>query len=504
MINTIQQAVKPHDKYQIEIKLDYELVEAKHTHYKITTYFFVPQSLGIDKNNYSKAHFYRDVRNYIRLKTPNFILRDFSENSASPLISIEKIIAAENWAGNPESKQRLIDNFKFLSAMLKSATRDHFNLIEQRIAEAGPGSKIQVIIHNLIEAFLSESQKITTSYRAFYADFNLPNVDPQIFSAYKWTDESISMLLEEQAIEIFQIVDAHANQGDWTNFKQQLNALVEAETQHRRSHGYSSILQADSDNEAYIFRSSVLKKYAASILYLSTAVRREGIGLEHFLFAIAAGVSMIFATVIAFYFQWRYGNFTFAFFAALVVGYMFKDRIKELGRALFARYLENALYDRRIVIRTQDDQYKLGVLKEKVTFISEGDLPKRVMRVRNRDPFSQLANNGHGEEIIRYTKEVVLYTDVFKKIFAGLPQISGINDIIRYDIRAYLNKMAEPVQERFYLQDEQLQAMDCHKVYHLNVVSRYASPYPEKGKLYKRSRLVLTQEGIKRVEHLLV
>src|ERR1051325_6836868 len=97
MLETIQQAVKPHDKYQIEIKLDYELFKAGQTHYHISTYIFVPQNLGISKESYSKADFYRDVRNYIRLKTPNFILREFTENSTSPLLRIEKIVSGESW-----------------------------------------------------------------------------------------------------------------------------------------------------------------------------------------------------------------------------------------------------------------------------------------------------------------------------------------------------------------------------------------------------------------------
>ncbi len=313
MIETIQQAVKPHDQYQVEIKLDYQLLEAKQTHYKITSYFFVPQSLGIAKDNYSKANFYRDVQNYIRLKTPTFILRDFTENSTSPLTAIENIISVENWTSDPECRDKIINHFKFLSAMLKSSIREHFNLIEQRVAEATPDSKIHLIIHNLIEEYLAESQKITDKYRSFYPIFNLPNVEAEVFTAYTFTDESISLLLEENAIEMFQIVEDHSKKSQRGNYKQQLNTLVKAETKHRRSHGYPSILRVDSDNEEYTFRTSVLKKYAASVLHLSTAVRREGVGLEQLLFSLAAGISMIFATFVAFYFQWRYGNFTIPF-----------------------------------------------------------------------------------------------------------------------------------------------------------------------------------------------
>ena len=87
MLETIEQAFKLHDKYQFEIKLDYALLQDKKTHYQISTYIFVPASLGINKNVYTKSDFYRDVQNYIRLKTPILILRDFTHHSASPLLA---------------------------------------------------------------------------------------------------------------------------------------------------------------------------------------------------------------------------------------------------------------------------------------------------------------------------------------------------------------------------------------------------------------------------------
>ncbi len=502
MIEAIQQAVKPHDKYQIEIKLDYELLPGQQTHYRNSTYIFVPHSLGISPSTYTKAEFYRDIQNYIRLKTPALILREFTkDNVSSPLMAINQIVAAENWVGQPEYHDRLLNNFKFLSAMLKSAIREHFNLIQKRIAEAPPHSKVNLLIHNLVEEFLIETKHITDKYRSFFPAFNLPNVDKQLFTAYKLTDESLSLLIEESAVEMFQIVEAYLKKGDKIDYKQKLSDQVEAETKHRRSRGYRSVLKEGDDNEEYTFRASVLKKYASSVLYLSAAIRREGAGLEQFLFAVAAGLSMVFATVVAFYFQQLYGQLTFPFFIALVVGYMFKDRIKELGRYLFSQYLQNTLYDRRTIIRTQDGQHQLGILREKVSFVTEAEIPKSILRARNRDQFTELDNDGQGEYIICYAKDIVLFANAFKEAFVDVPEITGINDIIRYDIRAYLRKMAEPVQPRNYLEAGQLKTVVCHKVYHLNFVSRYRSIKPQKGKLDRRLRLVLNREGIKRVEH---
>jgi hypothetical protein len=500
MLQAIEQAVKLHDKYQVEIKLDYELLDGKKTCYQVSTFIFIPQNLGINPYTYTKADFYRDIQSYIRLKTPTLILRDFTEHSASPLTAIQKIISTEDWANNAEYKEQLLNNFKLLSAMLKSSIRDHFNLIQKRISEATPGSKIHRLIQNLVEEFLHESHKITDTYRALYASFNLPNVDEPIFTAYKLADESISLLIEEHAVEMFQIVETHLKNGHRADFKHRLSERVQAETKYRKSQGYRSILTPGHDNEEYMCRDSVLKKHASSILYLSTAMHREGSGLEQFLFALAAGISMIFATIVAFYFQQRYGNFTFSFFIALVLGYMFKDRIKELGRSLSAKYLKNILYDRRIIIRTQDGKHKLGVLREKMLFVTEKHTPDLVIKARNRDLITELDNDGYGEHIICYTKEIVLFTETFR-IFASRPEITGINDITRYDIRTYLRKMDEPVEERNYVVDEQLSRIRCHKVYHLNFITRYKSVLPHQEEIHKRMRLILNQEGIKRIEH---
>ncbi len=502
MIEMIEQAVKLHDKYQFERKLDYELHPDKKTHYQISTYIFIPKTLGIDERHYSKADFYRDVQNYIRLKTPNLILRDFTTNSSSPLITINKIVSQENWAITPNCNERLTTAFKFLSAMLKSSIRDHINLIQKRITEAPPKAKIHLIIHNLVEEFLVETEKIANAYRATFTVFNLPNVEGQTFEAYKLADESISLLIEESAVEMFQIVAEYIKSDDKIAFQEALSNRAIAETKYRKSRGYRSVLKNKSMNEEFIFRVSELKKHASSVLFLSTDVHREGVGLEQLLFAVAAGLSMIFATITAFYFQQKYGNFTFSFFVALVVGYMFKDRIKELIRSLFSKYLQNILFDRRIIIRTLDDKHRLGILREKVSFVRETDIPKKILSVRNRDRFDVASLDGRTEYVIQYSKDITLFTKTFKSAFADILGITAINDIMRYNIAAYLKKMGEPIQNRPYLKDGQLDTALCHKVYHLHLVSKYTTVSSQKEKSYKHTRLVLDQEGIKRVEHI--
>lgn len=502
MLEVIQQAVKPHDRYQVEIKLDYELLNGRDTQYRVSTYLFIPQTLGLTPDSYSKGDFYRDVQNYIRLKTPGLGLRELSEGRHAPLAQIERLIQTVGWDQNPELATQVINHCKLLSATLKSAIREHFNLIERRIAEAASDANVQHLIENLIAEFLLQTDRLAATYRTCFSAFNLPHVDKAVFTAYSLTDESISLLIEESAIELFPIVTAHCAGECRADFMRQLKERVAQETGHRRAHGYGSLLKVGEENETYMFRASVLKKYAATVLHLTTTVQREGRLLEQLLLAVAAGIAMAFATIIAFYVQQYYGNFTFPVFVALVVGYMFKDRIKELGRQLFAGKLQDRLYDRRLQIKTLDGKHQLAIVREKVSFVSPAHLPRPVVKARSADSLVALDNDGQGETIICYTKDVTLFAAAFKRAFAELPHVSGLNDIIRYDIRAYLKKMDEPVEQRSYLENEQLHSVTCHRVYHLNLVSRYRVVRPQKEKRHTRLRLVLNRQGIKRIEHI--
>jgi hypothetical protein len=224
--------------------------------------------------------------------------------------------------------------------------------------------------------------------------------------------------------------------------------------------------------------------------------------MEQLLMALAAGISMIFATIVAFYFQSVYGSFTFPAFVALIIGYMFKDRIKEFGQTLFAGKLHANLFDRRIIIRTLDGKYELATLREKITFMKESEISQEVRSARQKDPFADLDNDRQGETVICHRKDIVLNADLFQKAFADLPKTNGLNDIIRYDIHPYLRKMDDPVEDQLLLDDGVLKVIQSHKVYHINFVSEYTSISPRNEKIYKRMRLVLNRLGIKRIEYI--
>ena len=179
---------------------------------------------------------------------------------------------------------------------------------------------------------------------------------------------------------------------------------------------------------------------------------------------------------------------------------MFKDRIKELAKLFFAQHLQSFLYNRRTLVKTLDGAHQLGFLREKVTLLTESAMPPAVLAVRNRGWFTEVDNDGQAENVICYTKEVVLNTEAFRHIDTGGPPITSVNDIMRFDVRPYLRKMDDPVERRPYLQNGELHIAECTKIYYVNFVSVYTTAEAQPAVTLERTLLTLTRDGIQQVE----
>ena len=79
-----------------------------------------------------------------------------------------------------------------------------------------------------------------------------------------------------------------------------------------------------------------------------------------------------------FSFQQTYGNFTMPLFIALVVSYMFKDRIKDLMHYWFANKLGSKFYDYKIKLVMHGEPVGWG--KEGCDFVNEEKLPLEGVR----------------------------------------------------------------------------------------------------------------------------
>src|SRR5690606_3086454 len=139
--------------------------------------------------------------------------------------------------------------------------------------------------------------KFQTRYRSLIDALLEAGASTDCMRAYRLTDESISILIEDLLLRVYQLAPTWVPAPDLAAQQAALADRIRAESDYRTEQGYPSVLTKDT-RESYLRRVSALKKFTSSVLWLSTSTRREGTTLEQVLFAIAAGVAMVFATLV--------------------------------------------------------------------------------------------------------------------------------------------------------------------------------------------------------------
>lgn len=482
----IEEQVKVHDKFAVEIKLGFNARrKQKVSDFAVNTWIFIPNSLDINRMTYQKSDFYRDLKSNIRLITPTYLLRDIAERDKEPFALMEE--SFNDMASEP-TRTRIAEyeyHIRMFVSIMKSALRENILHIQN--------NGISEDREYLTQTYLSNIRQITNNFRNLRRIINVPSVSKELMNYYFFGDEFLSNLIEQQTFKLIAGLQKSAQLTDEIN--QQLMGLIHEEINYKHEKGYPVVKKISPDrNRDLVFRLSLLKKYAENELFLNAKQRRDGVWIEQVYFSIAAGLSMIFATAVAFSFQQKYGNFTMPFFVALVVGYMLKDRIKELSRYYFAHKLGRRFFDSRTDITL--NEHEIGWSKESMVFTSEDNVPMDVLQVRNRSAILEADNRNNREKIILYRKLVRLNRQSLNN--CSKYPTSGMNDIIRFNISNFIQKMDNPVVPLYYPgENGEVEIVKGEKMYYINLILQFNN---EEQISYKRYRIVLNRKGINEIQ----
>jgi len=199
--------------------------------------------------------------------------------------------------------------------------------------------------------------------------------------------------------------------------------------------------------------------------------------------------------LIAFYYQQVYGNFTLPFFIALVVGYMFKDRIKASIGLLFVSKANSFFHDFKIKIRDSGTNL-IGVVRENFTFVPFNKLGPKVKKHRLKNRFIAADYNFLGEQIIQYKKKIVIYPKKFGEEISD-NRLDSIVDITRINLYRFTTQMDDPKKEYSLLKKGKIINRVGNRIYHINLIQKF---YSEKGVEFKRYLIIMNRKGIKRIE----
>jgi len=304
----------------------------------------------------------------------------------------------------------------------------------------------------------------------------------------------MSNVIEQHTFKLLRSIEKNKNK-EIATIRTKVIEAIRQEIEYKKEKGFSVAEKKEPKrNRDLVFRLGLLKKFAENELFLTANKKRDGVLIEQVYYSIAAGISMIFATAIAFSFQIKYGNFTIPFFVALVVSYMLKDRIKDLGRYYFAYKLGRSYFDHKTKISLKGKN--IGWSKEAMDFISESKVPIEVLKIRDRSAILDANNRSFSEKIILYRKLVRIFRNKLDSCIQY--NTSGINDIIRFNISGYINKMDNPDFPLFITDDSNsVKIIKGERTYYLNMIMQLKN---EDQLIYKRYRVVLNRDGILDIE----
>ena len=347
----IRQKIKIHDSYSVEQKYWFELDKsADENHFEVKSWIAASKNLEVNRASFSRTRFYSTLKSHFRLMTPKYGIKYIVKESNSPFAHVQSAINQLGENLNPKSIADFEYHVKMYANIFKSSIRDRAAETTEEIDEFIEDVKKTVFAYGSLNKSIEElKQKVEQrKYESLLKTYR-NGEEYIIFLSMKWAYELIS---ERPEMSIF----------------------VKEMIHYREERGYKGVSINDKEHNAeMIYKWSKFKRIHSSELFFTQNSKKDGVFIEQFYYSIAAGLSMIFATVIAFSFQQKYGNFTMPVFVALVVSYMLKDRIKEILRYYFAHKKRKKYFDNKISIKIGKTQ--IALCKESFDFIPESNLP---------------------------------------------------------------------------------------------------------------------------------
>ncbi|WP_372754455.1 hypothetical protein [Labilibaculum sp.] len=484
----IKEIVKVHDKFSVEIKMGYEpRKDRKVSEFSIKTWLFIPSGLDINSSTYKKEDFYNDFNSNIRLITPTYLLRDIALGTHSVFNRLEE--AFHKVANVPSAKSEA--NYEYHIRMFHIITRSALRREIQHILRNELADDRQYLINE----YISNVKKIGRRYRDLRRIINVPTIRKEMFDYYLFGDEFMSNQFEQHSFYLHRGLEKR-HHSDFEQSKTEIISLMREEIAYKKSNGYLVVEEKAHDkNRWLVHRRGAFKKYFEGQLLLSSRKKKEGVFAMQLLYSIAAGLAMIIGAALTFLFQKSLGNLTMPLFVALVIIYMLKDRIKDLTRLYLVGKINKRFFDHKTTIRVKGDE-RIGWCKESFDFVREDSVPLRVMKHRDRSRIIDVESRGVGEKIIFYRKLLRLDKTALDNSY-GDYNITGVVDIIRFNVSRFIQKMDNPEIPLYYLKEDRFEKILGEKVYFVNMILRFKL---DDQTSYRRYRIIFNRRGIKKVE----
>ncbi len=490
-MKTLETDLRVHSRNQLELKTSIPIKKLGIEKHILQIYIFSPKQLNIRSNsNDQSLSFYSDISVRTRFSSPTLSLDSIINPNCelSPLCRI--LHQFEKSILDREVEHVIIYELQILVNNFRREMKDTSTLVSNE-AEKPSAKKV---CSNKINKMLKEVDTFIAKYRDLYDYFLEPRVPGNLREAFLWCDETLSAILIETFVELF-ILAKNIPLSD-TLVKKIEEAALEEEA-HRKEYQFVSDFETASEHtsEAVSYRSSMLKKWSQSALYIKTEESRLPKQVGHIFAGAAAATAMTFAVLASLYAQRVFSQNTLPWALIIILAYVFKDRIKEVTREVLGRGIPKLIADN--ITRYQDPitNERVGNAKERIDFLRLKDVPRTIrdMRYKIPNPFRNLMPE---EDIIFYSREITANS---RKLKQSHSRLEAINEIIRIRLDKWFKEMDDQEDLFHSIVDGKVIVFEGKKVYHLHLVVGLGEKKDRGNNELFHYEIVVSKTGVQRI-----
>lgn len=208
---------------------------------------------------------------------------------------------------------------------------------------------------------------------------------------------------------------------------------------------------------------------------------------EQVIFGFAAAFAMAFATGVAFATQQAFGNFSTPFFCSLVLSYIFKDRIKELGRNYLMEKFSSKYFQHQCKLQQ-------GNHKTEIATVTESFFRQKIAKLSEK-PLLSLKRL---PSVDANLKSLWVYQKRYN--FSKYKQ-NNTNEKFRDELTINLSKdlrsLPKILSEHYFQGEQQIGMTTVHKIHHIYVLASYSDSNETKLCCYK---IITSRKGIHGIE----
>ena len=348
-------------------------------------------------------------------------------------------------------------------------------------------NEIEAELHNIIRAYLQIQNRLGQLGERY-----LHEILYNISEFYQWALED----LNHQIIKWIQdTLHLSKSQQFSKKFQSELLAILEQQWLYQKQHGFATLGTNEYHNESYLFHQRELKAWRyGGLSMFSTEARRQNV-MNHVWPAIASAIAMIFALTVTLLSMNYYGQWSLPFLVFAVLGYMFKDRIKEILRNLFSDKFGNynllSLYDPR-------SKKQCGSIRESLDVCDLLPTDIATLRKLHKHPLSNMYNH---EVTIGYHEQFRINS--FKLLKTHRRLQNGCQ-ILEFNLGPYLQNIKESESKQLWSPTEQTEhsgasglfpdLINIKRSYHLTLIIKIKTICGQEIK--ERYRIVLRGKKI--------